>query len=208
MATNCWPKAPRGGGGGGGGRGSWRPRTRGVAPPPVGRTVKSVAGASHWRLEKGGCGIGVVDVPSGRVEGGAFGGEGHKWSGVDTPLSSSRACPTAFIASPVPVYMPGCCHVRSIVLVPCLPGLGQWWPAGCGFRALSPASWSGFGPWLYMCVPCWLPSPERCARYRWPHSATHLTSYFHRVMEGLGSVSGQPSGLLPPIPALYLVLRI
>ena len=25
--TNCWPKAPRGGGG------SWRPRTRGVAPP-------------------------------------------------------------------------------------------------------------------------------------------------------------------------------
>ena len=32
LATNCWPKAPRGGGGGGG-RGSWRPRTRGVAPP-------------------------------------------------------------------------------------------------------------------------------------------------------------------------------
>ena len=30
LATNCWPKAPRGGGGG---RGSWRPRTRGVAPP-------------------------------------------------------------------------------------------------------------------------------------------------------------------------------
>ena len=32
---------------------------------------------------------------------------GHKWSGVDTPLSSSRACPTAFTASPVPVHVPG-----------------------------------------------------------------------------------------------------
>ena len=31
--TNCWPEAPWGGGGGG--RGSWRPRTRGVAPPVV-----------------------------------------------------------------------------------------------------------------------------------------------------------------------------
>ena len=31
LATNCWPEAPRGGG-----RGSWRPRTRGVAPPPPG----------------------------------------------------------------------------------------------------------------------------------------------------------------------------
>ena len=30
LATNCWPRAP---GGEGGGRGSWRPRTRGVAPP-------------------------------------------------------------------------------------------------------------------------------------------------------------------------------
>ena len=113
-------------------------------------------------------------------------GGGHKWSGVDAPLSSSRACPTAFIASPVPVYMRGRCHVRSIVLVPCLPGWGQWGPAGCGFRALSPASWSGLGPWRYMCVPCWLPSPERCARCRWPHSATQLSCYFHRVMEGLG----------------------
>ena len=36
LATNCWPKAPRGGGGG---RGSWRPRTRGVAPPPRGPKV-------------------------------------------------------------------------------------------------------------------------------------------------------------------------
>jgi len=91
---------------------------------------------------------------------------GHKWSGVDTPLSSSRACPTAFIASPVPVYVLGCCHVRSIVLVPYLPGWSRWWPAGCGFRALSPASWSGFGPWLSNCVPCWLPSPERGGRVR------------------------------------------
>ena len=32
LATNCWPKAPRGGGGG---TGSWRPRTRGVGPPVV-----------------------------------------------------------------------------------------------------------------------------------------------------------------------------
>ena len=31
LATNCWPKAPWGGGG------SWRPRTRGVAPPPPGQ---------------------------------------------------------------------------------------------------------------------------------------------------------------------------
>ena len=30
LATNCWPEAP---GGGGGGRGSWRPRSCGVAPP-------------------------------------------------------------------------------------------------------------------------------------------------------------------------------
>ena len=29
LATTCWPEAPRGGGGGG----SWRPRSRGVAPP-------------------------------------------------------------------------------------------------------------------------------------------------------------------------------
>ena len=29
LTTNCRPEAPRGGGGGG----SWRPRTRGVAPP-------------------------------------------------------------------------------------------------------------------------------------------------------------------------------
>ena len=29
LTTNCRPEAPRGGGGG-----SWRPRTRGVAPPP------------------------------------------------------------------------------------------------------------------------------------------------------------------------------
>ena len=28
LATNCWSEAPRWGGG------SWRPRTRGVAPPP------------------------------------------------------------------------------------------------------------------------------------------------------------------------------
>ena len=28
LVNNCWPE------GGGGGRGSWRPRTRGVAPPP------------------------------------------------------------------------------------------------------------------------------------------------------------------------------
>ena len=34
-AKGCWPKAP---GGGGGGRGSWRPGTRGVAPPPPGET--------------------------------------------------------------------------------------------------------------------------------------------------------------------------
>ena len=32
LATNFWPKAPKGGGGG---RGSWRPRTRGVSPPPL-----------------------------------------------------------------------------------------------------------------------------------------------------------------------------
>ena len=30
LATNCWLEAPKGGGGGG--RGSWHPRTRGVAP--------------------------------------------------------------------------------------------------------------------------------------------------------------------------------
>ena len=33
--------------------------------------------------------------------------KGLKWSGVDTPLSSSRACPTAFIASLVPLNVPG-----------------------------------------------------------------------------------------------------
>ena len=33
--------------------------------------------------------------------------EGLKWSGVDTPLSSSRACPAAFIAAPIPMNVPG-----------------------------------------------------------------------------------------------------
>ena len=51
----------------------------------LGRTVKLGGGGSHWRLEKWGGGIGVVDVPSGRVVGGALGGEGG------APLPSSKA---------------------------------------------------------------------------------------------------------------------
>ena len=51
----------------------------------VGAHCKIGWGGSHWRLEKRGGGIGVVDVPSGRVVGGALGGEGG------APLPSSKA---------------------------------------------------------------------------------------------------------------------
>ena len=52
----------------------------------VGGRCKIGWGGSHWRLEKrGGGGIGDVDVPSGRVVGGALGGEGG------APLPSSKA---------------------------------------------------------------------------------------------------------------------
>ena len=51
----------------------------------VGAHCKIGWGGSHWRLEKRGGGIGVVDVPSGRVEGGALGGEG----GCPPPLKQS-----------------------------------------------------------------------------------------------------------------------
>ena len=119
------------------------------------------------------------------LPGGGMGG--LKWSGVDTPLSSSRACPTAFIASPVPVILPGRCHVRSTVLVSHLPSQGQRLPAGCGFRALAPAAyWTRIGSWLACGGPCWLPLSARCACCCWPHSPTHLASYFHRITEGLG----------------------
>ena len=54
MATNCWPKAPRGGGG----RGSWCPRTRGVAPPPPGAAAGAASGAggAHRGAEPSGHG--------------------------------------------------------------------------------------------------------------------------------------------------------
>ena len=38
LATNCWPEAPGGGGG------SWRPRSRGIAPPPPGRRCTAHGG--------------------------------------------------------------------------------------------------------------------------------------------------------------------
>ena len=110
-----------------------------------------------------------------------------------SPLQFQCMCRVAAMFAPL------CWSLTSLVRVS-----GGQLAAASGLYRLLP----GFGPWLYMCVPCWLPLPERCARCRWPHSATHLTCYFHRVMEGLGSVSGQPGGLLSPIPALYLVLRI
>ena len=51
----------------------------------VGAHCKIGWGGIHWRLAKRGGGIGVVDVPSGRVVGGALGGEGG------APLPSSKA---------------------------------------------------------------------------------------------------------------------
>ena len=48
----------------------------------LGRTVKSVGGGQSLAVAKAGAGIGVVDVPSGRVVGGALGGKG----GVSLPL--------------------------------------------------------------------------------------------------------------------------
>ena len=76
------------------------------------------------------------------------GGGGHEWSGVDTPFSSSRACPTAFIASPVPVYVPGCMFaplcwsLTSLVRVS-----GCQLAAGSGLYRLLPGL--GLAPWVW-----------------------------------------------------------
>ena len=64
-----------------------------------------------------------------------FGG-GINRSGVDPPLSSSRACLTAFIASQFRMYL--CPWDSSIQFCPFLPESGKGWLSSTGFGALSP----------------------------------------------------------------------
>ena len=107
LATNCWPAAPRGGGGAGG-RGSWRPRTRGVPPPP-GNILHGCTHIPHGHQKM-------------RMETSASRDDGQSWT-----VNGSRYCSKRMFCTCFAQGSPTCLCIGMLILSFVVP-----WTWHCG----------------------------------------------------------------------------